>query len=142
MLHTLLLNGGVLDSRLNGNVKGCLSERSFLRIGHTDRQTVPRALQSWCIMSNLKVSSQLLIYLKSLKKLNPGKNVLHSNIIESIRYCYVNFLESSIPPNQPPSTRKRKTYGLDIKRYKGHYLEKLPQLSLQVHILKLKDLLF
>lgn len=88
ILHTLLLNGGILDSRLDGNVKGCLSERSFLGIGHTDRQTVPRALQSWCIMSYLKVW---------FGKYHPGEYDLHSNIIESIKYFTVNFLESSTP---------------------------------------------
>lgn len=88
ILHTLLLNGGILDSRLDGNVKGCLSERSFLGIGHTDRQTVPRALQSWCIMSYLKVW---------FGKYHPGEYDLHSNIIESLKYFTVNFLESSTP---------------------------------------------
>lgn len=88
ILHTLLLNGGILDSRLDGNVKGCLSERSFLGIGHTDRQTVPRALQSWCIMSYLK---------EWFGKYHPGEYNLHSNIIESIKYFTVNFLESSTP---------------------------------------------
>lgn len=88
ILHTLLLYGGILDSRLDGNVKGCLSERSFLGIGHTDRQTVPRALQSWCIMSYLKVW---------FGKYHPGEYDLHSNKIENIKYFTVNFLESSTP---------------------------------------------